>query len=218
MTKSGRQSYRVVASANVKDGTLGPPIIEIRQQFDAKAWQVASPGPPSGATVLLTWTADPEPVDAGVPPAVLAVLGETFVALGPCWFAGDEGSGTPVAAVRLRRGISSRKSPLFRVDRPGDLTAAFEAGAHDWSQAAQWIVIGAGDSAAGDRIIDVIRTLLQDAELPGDWPAEVSAIIQAGVDGDAAGCHCRTHEIEQTLRDTLQRCAAAHGVEIRTVD
>jgi hypothetical protein len=197
---------------------LSPPVLEIRRQFDANAWQVTSPGPPSGATVLLTWTVEPEPVDAGVPPAILAVLGEAFAALGPCWFAGDDGSAAPVATVRLRRGISSRKSPIFRVDRASALSAAFDSGAHNWSLGAQWIVIGAGDSAADDQIVDVIHTLLEDWQLPGDWPAEVSAIIQAGVDGDAAGCHCRTHEIERSLRDALERCAAAHGVEVRTVD
>jgi hypothetical protein len=66
--------------------------------------------------------------------------------------------------------------------------------------------------------VNLLGELLESWELPDPWPPEVSAIIQAGVDGDAAGCHCRTQEIEQDLRALLQRCAASHGVAVRTID
>jgi hypothetical protein len=63
--------------------------------------------------------------------------------------------------------------------------------------------------------VDLLRALLEDWEVPGSWPADVLAIIQAGVDGDAAGCHCRTPDIERDLRDALQRSATTHGVVFR---
>ena len=83
--------------------------------------------------------------------------------------------------------------------------------------AAQWIVVGAQDGSS-TRIVDVIRTLLEDWSLPNDWPPDVSAVIQAGVDGDAAGCHCRTREIAGELRDALERHGVAHGIRVRAID
>jgi len=58
---------------------------------------------------------------------------------------------------------------------------------------------------------------LSDGKLPADWPADVPVIVQAGVDGDAAGCHCRTPEIAQQLVGALRRSAADHAVGFRTV-
>jgi len=192
-------------------------VIEVRRHFDANAWQLAAPA--AGSTLLVTWTVVPEPPDAGLPAAIQPVLAEALCALGPCWFAGDPGSGQPVARVRLRRHILAREALIFRADRPQDLLPAFDSGAHDWSMAAQWIAVGASSGgAAHERVVEVLESLLERWELPGDWPADVPAIIQAGVDGDAAGCHCRTREIEDALREALQRSAAAHGVAIRTIN
>jgi hypothetical protein len=192
-------------------------VIEVRRHFDAIAWQVAASRAPASATFLVTWTVMPEPVDAGIPSSVRDVLAEALCAVGSCWFAGDEDSGVPVTTVRLRRALSLRTAPIFRVDRAEGLRPAFESGAHDWSMAAQWIVVAAGDGERA-RVIDVLRTLLEDWNLPGDWPPDVSAIIQAGVDGDAAGCHCRTQEIAGQLRDALERHGATHGIDVRAVD
>ena len=38
------------------------------------------------------------------------------------------------------------------------------------------------------------------------------------VDGDAAGCHCRSPQIEQELRGALKRSATSHGVAVRSID
>jgi hypothetical protein len=191
-------------------------VIEVRQHFDAIAWQVAASRAPASATFLLTWTVTPEPVDAGIPSPVRDVLAEALCAVGPCWFAGDADGRAPVTTLRLRRGVSSRTAPIFRVDRAEDLRPAFESGAHDWSMAAQWIVVAADGER--DRVIDVLRTLLEDWNLPDDWPPDVSAIIQAGVDGDAAGIHCRTQEIADQLRAALERHGATHGIHTRVID
>lgn len=197
---------------------LDPPLIEVRRHFDATAWQVASSGGSSGSTLLVTWSVEPEPVDAGVPPAIRMVLAEALSALGPCWFAGDEDVGIPVATLLVSRGLSWQKTFVFRADRPQDLHAAFESGTHNWSMGAQWLVVGSAHSTSNDGVVGVIRTLLEDWNLPKRWPAEVSAIIQAGVDGDAAGCHCRTQEIEGELRKALELSATAYGVVFRTIE
>ena len=160
----------------------------------------------------------PEPVDAGIPPAIQAVLAEALCEVGPCWFAGDDDLRPPVTTLELRRTLHRRKVAIFRAEHAADLLGAFEAGSHDWSMAAQWIVVGAKGAASSDAILSVLRHVLESWELPTAWPADVSAIIQAGVDGDAAGCHCRTESIERELRDALRRQGTAHGIEVRTID
>jgi hypothetical protein len=195
----------------------GPSVIEVRKHFDPTRWQVASDAH-LASSFLVTWRVQPEPVDAGIPPGIRTVLAEALCAIGACWFPGDEGSGAPVATVRLHRQLGSRKTLIFRADDGSQLLPAFESGAHDWSMAAQWIVVGPGDDRSNDRMVAVLKTLLEDWKLPDDWPSDVSAIIQAGVDGDAAGCHCRTRDIEERLRDALRRCAPAHGIAVHAID
>jgi hypothetical protein len=73
-------------------------------------------------------------------------------------------------------------------------------------------------TSTDQQFVDVLRSLLEKWELPESWPDEVFAIIQSGVDGDAAACHCRTSQIEQTLREALQRAAHSRGVTVRTID
>ena len=199
-------------------GSRASGVIELRRSFDRSRWQVGSGGPPSGSTVLLTWTVEPDPVDAGIPPAIQQVVAEALCDLGPCWFAADEGEGSPVATLELRRRLARGKALICRADQAEDLRPAFESGSHDWSTGAQWIVVEAESDTSGDRILPVLRSLLEKWELPVDWPADVSAIIQAGVDGDAAGCHCRTQEIERELCDALERRATLHGIGFRTID
>jgi hypothetical protein len=190
--------------------------IEVRRRFDSRSWQVAARGPASAPALLVTWQVQPEPVDAAVPPLIQAVLAEALCSLGPCWFAGDLGSGAPVATLSLRRGLSLRQAAIFRAERAAELLPAFEAGAHDWSMAAQWIVVASGPSKVAD-VLPLVEVLLRDWKLPADWPDEVPLIVQAGVDGDAAGCHCRTPQIEKDLRGALQRSATARGVVVRSI-
>lgn len=191
--------------------------IELRRRFDPRNWQIAARGPDAAPTLLVTWQVEPEPVDAGVPPLIQTVLSEALCGVGPCWFAGDLGSATPVATLSLRRGLSRRQAMIFRAESAVELLPAFESGAHDWSMAAQWIVVASGLFTVKD-VLRLIETLLEDWELPADWPEEVPLIVQAGVDGDAAGCHCRSPQIEQELRGALQRSATSHGVAVRSID
>jgi hypothetical protein len=196
----------------------GPAVIELRKHFDSTRWQVASEDAHLGSTFLITWTVEPEPVDAGIPPGIGTVLAKALCSVGPCWFPGDEGSGAPVATARLHRQLTWREALIFRADEGSQLLPAFESGAHDWSMAAQWIVVGASDDRSNDRMVAVLKTLLEEWKLPDVWPSHVSAIIQAGVDGDAAGCHCRTRGIEDQLRDALRRCATADGITVHAID
>ena len=106
---------------------------------------------------------------------------------------------------------------IFRAERAAELLPAFEAGAHDWSMAAQWIVVASGPFTVKD-VLRLMETLLEDWKLPADWPEEVPLIVQAGVDGDAAGCHCRSSQIEQELCGALQRSATSHGVAVQSID
>lgn len=180
-------------------------VIEVRRNFDPVRWQVAAPTSDSGATLLLTWTAQPQSLDAGVPLPVRTVLAQALCAVGACWFAGDAGGELPVATLTLRRKLERRQVPVFRADRPAELLPAFESGAHDWSMGAQWIVVGERDGGSDEPFVGLLKRLFEDWTLPQAWPREVAVIVQAGVDGDAAGCHCPTAAVEATLRETIRR-------------
>ncbi len=188
--------------------------IELKRHFDPGPWQIACRRAEDGPTLLLTWKLETDPVDGGIPPQVQLVLAEALCSLGACCFAGDAGSGTSIGTLTLRRGMSRRKTEIFRVETPADLAPAFDSGAHDWSMAAQWIVVSASAAGSGT-VLALLKTLLDQWELPANWPLGVPVIVQAGVDGDAAGCHCRTPEAAQQLVDALQRSAAAHDVAFR---
>ena len=187
-------------------------VLELRSHFDAKAWQVTPAGEP-GRTLLVSWTIEPEPVDAGPPPEVRSVLAAALCSLGSCWFAGDDTAGRPVATLRLQRRLAARGVTVFRADAPRELGAAFESGAHDWSQAAQWIVVAARDHADA-RAAALIQRLLEGWKLPDGWPAEALAIVQAATDGDAAACHCRTADVERALRVALEQAARSQDFAI----
>src|SRR4051812_33169359 len=191
--------------------------IELKRRFDPRDWQIAARSPEAAPTLLVTWQVEPEPVDAGVPPLIQTVLAEALCGIGPCWFAGDPDRGTPVATLSLRRGLSRRQAMIFRAERSAELLPAFESGAHDWSMAAQWIVVTSSHFRRDD-VLPLIETLLVDWKLPAEWPEEVPLIVQAGADGDAAGCHCRTPQIADNLNGALRRSAAAHGVAVRSID
>lgn len=191
-------------------------VIDLRRHFGPKDWQIAPRRPEAGPTLLLTWQVEPEPVDAGIPLAIQLVLAEALCSVGFCWFAADAGSGTSIGALTLRRGLSRQRAEIFRAEKGPDVLPAFDSGAHNWSMAAQWIVVSG--SAAGENVIlALMKTLLEQWELPADWPADVPVIVQAGVDGDAAGCHFRTSETEQELVEALHRSATTHAVGLRTV-
>lgn len=191
--------------------------LELRQHFDPVAWEVAPLARPR-STLLVTWSLDPTPLDAGIPDAVQRALAEALCSLGPCWFAGDDGAEHPIAAVHLRRRLSTRETRIFRADAPAQLNPAFQSGRHDWSMAAQWIVVGASGHATDDRMAPLVKRLLEDWALPADWPAELLAVVQAGVDGDAAACHCRSAGVEQSLRAALEHGARRHGLDVQPID
>jgi len=190
--------------------------IELNRQFDPGRWQIAGRRDEGGPTLLMTWELETDPVDAGMPREVQTVLAEALCSLGFCCFAGDPGSGTSIGPLTLRRGLSRRRTEILRAERAADLLPAFDSGAHDWSMAAQWIVVSAPGTAR-DTVLALLKGLLDQWELPAEWPAVVPVIVQAGVDGDAAGCHCRTPEAAQKLADAIQRSATAHAVAVRLV-
>lgn len=209
-----------VDGSGVADHPMTSGVIELRRRFDRAAWQLAPSAPAGTPTVLLTWTVEPEPIDGGIPTIIQTAVAEALCHVGPCWFAADadEHGAAPIATLGLWRGLSRRRALIFRAERAAEVRAAFESGSHAWALGAQWIIVGSRNLPSSDRILDVLRSVLRAWRLPRDWPPDVAAIIQAGVDGDGAGCRCRTPEIEQELRGALERRAIANGLGFRTID
>jgi len=192
--------------------------LDLCTEFDANRWQVAVSSSFLGKTLLLMWSVEPEPVDAGAPPLIQRVLAQALCELGVCWFAGDEDAGELVARVELRRGVASHRTQIFRADEARLLLAAFESGTHAWCMGAQWIVVGSRECAADDRAVSLIRALLERWALPAPWPGEILAVVQAGVDGDAAAVHCCSADVERSLRGILERVAQREAVALRSCD
>lgn len=182
--------------------------VQFLDDYDPRQWQVAR----SRHSFLLTWAVEPAPVDAGVPERVQQVIAEALCALGRCWFPGDPGGGRIVASPRVRRGVASRTVRIIRADCAAELRPAFESGAHDWTQAAQWIVVGAPE-LSDQSAAEVVAALLKDWELPQAWPDGVLAVVQAGVDGDAAAVHCGSAEVRAAVRASVERLAGGRSAD-----
>ena len=89
---------------------------------------------------------------------------------------------------------------IFALKGRAESLPAFDAGAGcTGSMPVYGIVVASGALHAPKHVLPLIEAVLGDWELPADWPEEVPLIVQAGVDGDAAGCHCRSSQIEQEL-------------------
>jgi len=62
----------------------------------------------------------------------------------------------------------------------------------------------------------ITRTLYQDSFLPWPWPESLLLVVQSGVDGDAAICHCKDSQIDAQFRSALR--LAASQAEARFFD
>lgn len=189
--------------------------IELNREFDRGRWQIAGRRAERGPTLLMTWQLETAPVDAGIPPQVQTVLAEALCSLGFCCFAGDPGSGTSIGPLTLRRGLSRRRTEIFRAETAAYLLPAFDSGAHDWSMAAQWIVASAPGTGA-DTVLALMKAYWTSGNCPPSgppWSRSSSApgrrrrsrlpLPNAG-GGSATG-------------DAIRRSATAHAVPVRCV-
>lgn len=162
--------------------------IEIKETFDhASARVVDTPRP----HVLLTWDVEPDPIDAGAPETIQAVLAGALLTFGAMLFLDTEPPrGADVrATLTLRRGwwdILPRRSPLVRADTMETARRAFDATGHSWAQAAQWIVVVERDAAVDEAVAGFVERLHVDWAVPEVWPEPVRLLVEAGNDGDMA--------------------------------
>ena len=193
--------------------------LEVRHRFDQALWKSVPPPATPASTLLVTWTLEPEPVDGGMPPSVQTPFASALCALGTVFYAGDaeaETAATQIAEVQVRSGLRRRLLMLFRAQSESEVLPAFESGIHDWSLNAQWLMVA--DPAAPQQLDALTRTLYQDRQLPDPWPDGVLMIVQAGVDGDAAICHCRNRQIDQRFCSLLGDSANAAGAGFQLLD
>ena len=174
--------------------------IKIQREFDPALWESAPFPAKPASTLLVTWTVDPEPVDGGMPPEIQMLFARALCSLGTVFYAADaeaQKTAALVAEFPVRRGLRRQSLLLFRAAAEREVLPAFESGLHDWSSNAQWLIV-AGPSGLENRVLEPLaRTLYQDWHLPAPWPDGVLLIVQAGVDGDAAICHCKDEEVDR---------------------
>lgn len=198
--------------------TLHQLSIEVRHQFDPTFWQSVPLLAEPTSTVLVTWTLEPAPDDGGMPPSVQAPFAAALCALGTVFYAADaeaQEAATQIAEVAVKRVLRRRKLLLYRARSERGVLPAFESGTHDWSMNAQWLIVAGPSGLESDRLEAVARSLYQDWRLPTPWPESVLLIVQAGVDGDAAICHCKDRQVDDRLCSALRVAASEMGASFK---
>jgi hypothetical protein len=141
--------------------------------------------------------------------------------LGTVFYAADaeaETAATKIAEVRVRSGLRRRLLTLFRAQSENEVLSAFESGIHNWSLNAQWLMVTGPAALAFDRLEALTQTLYQEWRLPDPWPDGVLLIVQAGVDGDAAICHCLNRHIDERFCSLLGDSAKTAGAGFQLLD
>jgi hypothetical protein len=196
--------------------------LEARHHFDPTLWKSIPLLAAPASTLLVTWTLEPEPVDGGMPPSVQAPFASALCALGIVFYAADaeaETAATKIAEVQVRSGLRRRLLMLFRAQSESEVLPAFESGTHDWSLNAQWLMVADPAVFQATQQLDALtRTLYQERRLPDPWPEGVLLIVQAGVDGDAAICHCQNRHIDERFCSLLGDSARAVGAGFQLLD
>jgi hypothetical protein len=134
-------------------------------------------------------------------------------------YGGDPGNqaAPEIAIIPLRRGMKRHRLSLFRALRAAELLPAFDSAVHDWAMNAQWLIV-ADRATAGEiqqNVHEVARILYEEWRLPEGWPAGVSMIVQAAVDGDGAGCYCADPGVEGQFIAALRAAASGQGFEVK---
>jgi hypothetical protein len=169
-------------------------------------WQLGALPPSIGRMMLIGWKKDPEPVDAGVPEEVAAVVARALTSIGRVTF--------PSSAVHAATG--SGWWPLKRAPGPVELTSttdpqtliqAFDDAAHPWSMQGQVLLISAPAEAPPEIDRKQLRALLENEW--GDAADALSApgvigVVRPGVDGDLAGLLTLTADAERTSLAALE--------------
>jgi hypothetical protein len=200
--------------------SLSSAAIEARHRWEPSIWQSAPLLPNPASTLLVTWTVEPVPVDSGMPPVIQAPFAEALCALGDVVYAADADAQTAapqIAQLQLRSGFRRCTVRLFHAHSAAQVLPAFESAKHAWSMNAQWLMVTRGPPEV-ELLESLVRVLFEDWRLPVPWPEGVLLLVQAGVDGDAAICHCRDRSIDDLLCAGLRRTAIESGAHFKLLD
>jgi len=155
-------------------------------------WQLGVLPPSIGRMMLIGWKKDQEPVDAGVPEDVAAVVARALTSIGRVTF--------PSSAARGPAELTSTTDPQT-------LMQAFDDAAHPWSMQGQVLLISAPAEAPPGVDRKQLRALLENEW--GEAAQALSApgvigVVRPGVDGDLAGLLTLTADAERTSLAALE--------------
>lgn len=201
--------------ALLRQPTSPRPVIRIRRFWDEALFQTAASRPARSAVVLLTWTMDPPPVDAGVPPPVIEIVSQVAASLGAAAFRLFYPEDLPAG---LRRVPSARPLLPVRIYQrltrtwPAEIAIAMDATAvaelflQDWEMQGQTALVLRTGSPTDETLGHLGR--LRDWR-GVDFPADARLLIAPAVDGDgilfAAASARELTDILDTLQQTFER-------------
>ncbi len=166
------------------------PTIQIDRSWDEALFETEALRPSSSVAVLLTWSMEPPPIDAGVPPAIIEIVSQVVTSIGPVAFRLFFPDDLPAGLTRLpasRPWWPIRLYQRLAQSWPADLALARQAAAaaelfsQDWQLQGQAALVLTGDSASEQTLGRLRRS--RDWRDAG-FPKDARLLIGPAVDGD----------------------------------
>lgn len=173
---------------------------QITRAFSCKKWEISESKYPSA---LLQWDEDPWPVDAEVPLRLKDALSTSLLQRGTILFGDNPKEPDNSVMGRMRLRSLAKPSCLVQATDASAARRAFDASEHHWYMGLQWIFSVDLNTASHNDIVEFATEVYRDWTVPSVWPDYLRVLIEAGVDGCAAGIFCRTEEDLTTFTTEL---------------
>lgn len=191
-----------------------------------REWQLGRLPPAAGHMTLLGWKQEPDPVDAGVPHEVAALLARALAsvsrvtfpssALHPAATAAWAKSGSDdvrrlnrTAAGRLAAALKGTPGQIVVVStrNPDSVTQAFDDPGYPWWMQGQVLLLSAANATPPEIERNQLLALFEE-----EWtrdaqalaPAGIVGVVRPGVDGDVAGLLSLSPAFDEIVLQALE--------------
>ena len=179
-------------------------------------WQLGRLPPAAGRMTLIGWKQDPDPIDAGVPKEVAAVLARALTSLARVTFPSSiEHASATGRVVGPRKGAPGDLVLVWTTDAETAMQA-FDDPGYPWWLQGQVLLMSASTAAGPDISRNQLLALFAE-----EWAREaatlaqfgVVGIVRPGVDGDMAGLLSLSAGFDDAMLAALEREALLASFE-----